>query len=330
MDLKTLHDWQMKIPAAHRPGRERDQHLGRGDAASTRSTSTGAAAALRAQPARRVRARAREQRQLRRRLHRARVRAVHGARAGPRARRRRIWRASCSPAARARRFSCATSPRCEIGAMPRQGAVTRDGKGETVSGMVIMLKGENGKHVIERVKAKLAEIQRPSPRACRLEPFYDQSRGDRPDHPHGASKNLRRGRHPGDGGAASVPRATSAAALIVAAVIPLSMLVGFIGMRRFGVSANLMSLGAIDFGMIVDGAVVMMENFVRRLQHRRASRLQAAGGDPRRRPRGGAPHRVRRRHHHRRLHADLLPRRDWKGACSGPWRSRSARPCSAR
>ena len=56
------------------------------------------------------------------------------------------------------------------------------------------------------------------------------------------------------------------AALIVAAVIPLSMLIGFIGMRTFGVSANLMSLGAIDFGMIVDGAVVMMENSVRHLR----------------------------------------------------------------
>ena len=57
------------------------------------------------------------------------------------------------------------------------------------------------------------------------------------------------------------------ASLIVAAVIPVSMLVGFIGMRLFGVSANLMSLGAIDFGLIVDGAVVMMENFVRRRSH---------------------------------------------------------------
>ena len=58
------------------------------------------------------------------------------------------------------------------------------------------------------------------------------------------------------------------AAFIVAAVIPLSMLVAFIGMNVFGISANLMSLGAIDFGMIVDGAVVMMENSIRRLQHK--------------------------------------------------------------
>ena len=56
------------------------------------------------------------------------------------------------------------------------------------------------------------------------------------------------------------------AALITAAIIPFSMLVSFLGMRLFGISANLMSLGAIDFGMIVDGAVVMMENSVHRLQ----------------------------------------------------------------
>src|SRR5699024_3027389 len=61
------------------------------------------------------------------------------------------------------------------------------------------------------------------------------------------------------------------ASLIVASVIPLSMLCGFIGMRVFGVSANLMSLGAIDFGLIVDGAVVMMESFVRRRADAQAS-----------------------------------------------------------
>ena len=72
------------------------------------------------------------------------------------------------------------------------------------------------------------------------------------------------------------------ASLIVAAVIPLSMLVGFIGMRLFGVSANLMSLGAIDFGLIVDGAVVMMENFVRR-RAELGDRLEHVPADQRRR-----------------------------------------------
>ena len=149
-----------------------------------------------------------------------------------------------------------------LGAMPRQGAVTRDGKGESVAGMVIMLKGENGKTVAERVKARLAEIGASLPPGVTIAPFYDQTEViDRTAHT--VRKNLVEGSllvivvlfvFLGD----------VRAALIVAAVIPLSMLVGFIGMRYFGVSANLMSLGAIDFGLIVDGAVVMMENFVRR------------------------------------------------------------------
>ncbi|MEZ5398631.1 MAG: CusA/CzcA family heavy metal efflux RND transporter [Bryobacteraceae bacterium] len=154
----------------------------------------------------------------------------------------------------------------KIGPMPRQGAVTRDGKGEAVSGMTIMLKGENGKRVIERVKDKLASMHLPE--GVKIIPFYDQSTVI-------------------DGTIATVQRnlieggllvvlvlvvflGNVRAAVIVAAVIPLSMLAGFIGMRYFGISANLMSLGAIDFGMIVDGAVVMMENAARQLHGPRA------------------------------------------------------------
>jgi heavy metal efflux system protein len=149
-----------------------------------------------------------------------------------------------------------------VGAMPRQGAVTRDGEGESVAGMVIMLQGENGKAVAERVKDRIAEIARTLPAGVSLKPFYDQTEViDRTAHT--VRKNLVEG-------SLLVVLVLFAflrdarAALLVAAVIPLSMLVGFIGMRIFGVSANLMSLGAIDFGLIVDGAVVMMENFVRR------------------------------------------------------------------
>ncbi|MCU0229013.1 MAG: efflux RND transporter permease subunit, partial [Bryobacterales bacterium] len=150
------------------------------------------------------------------------------------------------------------------GAMPRQGAVTRDGNGETVSGMVIMLKGENGRDVIARVKQKLANLRLPE--RVQLIPFYDQSTvinstiGT-------VSRNLI------EGGLLVLLilllfLGNFRAGLIVAAVIPLSMVFGFLGMIAFGISANLMSLGAIDFGMIVDGAVVMMENSVRRLQRR--------------------------------------------------------------
>lgn len=149
----------------------------------------------------------------------------------------------------------------ELGAMPRQGAVTRDGRGETVAGMVIMLKGESGKVVADRVKGRIAELTSSLPKGLTLTPFYDQT--DVIDRTSATvQKNLMEG---------SllvlivlfVFLRNVRAALITAVIIPLSMLVGFIGMKLFGVSANLMSLGAIDFGLLVDGAVVMIENFVR-------------------------------------------------------------------
>jgi cobalt-zinc-cadmium resistance protein CzcA len=149
-----------------------------------------------------------------------------------------------------------------IAAAPRQGAVTRDGKGETVAGMVIMLKGENGRDVTASVKERMAEIAASLPPGLSVKPFYDQSEViDRTFHT--VRKNLLEGCLLVIVVLFIFLRDVRAS-LIVAAVIPLAMLTGFIGMRLFGVSANLMSLGAIDFGLIVDGAVVMMENFVRR------------------------------------------------------------------
>ena len=154
----------------------------------------------------------------------------------------------------------------KVGQMPRQGAVTRDGKGETVSGMVIMLRGQNSKTVIERVKTTLEGIRRSLPEGVKIVPFYDQSVVI-----DGTIRTVR------DnlllGGALVVAilflfLGNFRAALIAAAVIPLSMLFAFLGMRWFGITANLMSLGAVDFGMIVDGAVIMIENYVRRLNGR--------------------------------------------------------------
>jgi heavy metal efflux system protein len=147
-----------------------------------------------------------------------------------------------------------------IGSAPPAGATLRNG--ETVSGMVIMLKGENGKKLIERVKERIAALRLPP--GVRIIPFYDQAfviDGTI----HTVEKNLFEG----------FVLVTVVlllflgnlrAALITAAIIPFSMLISFLGMRLFGISANLMSLGAIDFGMIVDGAVVMMENSVHRLE----------------------------------------------------------------
>jgi cobalt-zinc-cadmium resistance protein CzcA len=150
------------------------------------------------------------------------------------------------------------------GALPRQGAVLRDAKGETVSGMAIMLKGENGLRVIDRVKNRLAAVRLPD--GMKLVPFYDQS-----EVINGTIRTVARNL------IEAVALVTAVlllflgnirAALIVVAIIPVSMLFGFVGMAVFGVTANLMSLGAIDFGMIVDGGIVMVENSVRRLAHK--------------------------------------------------------------
>jgi cobalt-zinc-cadmium resistance protein CzcA len=158
------------------------------------------------------------------------------------------------------------------GPMPRNGAVTRDGKGETVAGMVIMLQGENGKDVAARIKERIASIETTLPAGMTIVPFYDQSEViDRTSHT--VTKNLVEGSLLVIAVLFFFLRDVRAS-LIVASVIPLAMLAGFFGMRLFGVSANLMSLGAIDFGLIVDGAVVMMENFIRRRSESRPA------GDP--------------------------------------------------
>ncbi|MEW6126001.1 MAG: CusA/CzcA family heavy metal efflux RND transporter [Acidobacteriota bacterium] len=161
----------------------------------------------------------------------------------------------------------------KVGALARQGAVTRDGTGETVSGMIIMLKGENGKAVAERAREKIDEISKSLPADVKIKPFYDQTSViDRTIQT--VKKNLL------EGGALVIIilflfLRNIRASVIVASVIPLSMMVAFIFMRLLGISANLMSLGAIDFGLIVDGAVVMMENFVRHLSEEKENHTPA-------------------------------------------------------
>lgn len=152
-----------------------------------------------------------------------------------------------------------------LGAHPRQGAVTHDGKGETLAGMVIMLKGENGRDVADRVKSRIEEIRKTLPAGTRITPFYDQS-----EVIARTSGTVRTNLLEGSLLVVAVLFIflwDIRAALLVAVVIPLSLLCAFIGMRVTGVSANLMSLGAIDFGLIVDGAVVMIESVVRKRQH---------------------------------------------------------------
>jgi cobalt-zinc-cadmium resistance protein CzcA len=145
----------------------------------------------------------------------------------------------------------------------RQGAVSRDGRGEAVTGIVIMLRGENGRQVVRRVRDRVIEINRALPAGVRVESYYDQT-----DLVAGTLRTVSINLI--EGGFLVIAillvfLGNVRAALIVAATIPLSMLFAFLGMRWLGLSANLMSLGAIDFGMIVDGSVVMAEQFVRTL-----------------------------------------------------------------
>jgi heavy metal efflux system protein len=149
-----------------------------------------------------------------------------------------------------------------IGPAPPSGATLRNG--ETLSGMVIMLKGSNGKALIDTVKQKIALLRLPA--GVRVVPFYDQSQVI-----DGTIRTVERNLFEGFVLVTVVLLiflGNLRGAIVTAAVIPFSMLIGFVGMRVFGVSANLMSLGAIDFGMIVDGAVVMMEHSVSRLEER--------------------------------------------------------------
>ena len=145
--------------------------------------------------------------------------------------------------------------------MLRQGAVTRDGDREAVTGMVMMIMGGNSRQVVADVKEKIAAIEKTLPPGVVIDTFYDRTELVAKTI-HTITENISVGvilvivmlfLLLGD----------FRAGLIVAAAIPLSAMAALVAMRWAGVSANLMSLGAIDFGVIVDGAVVMVENAVR-------------------------------------------------------------------
>lgn len=142
----------------------------------------------------------------------------------------------------------------------RFGAVTRNGDGEVVAGIAIMLKGENFQQVIKNVKERIAQIQKSLPEGVVIEPFIDRT--NLVDRVEGTiAHNLIAG------GLIVIFvlvlfLGNWRAGLVVASVIPLSMLFAFALMKAFGVDGNLMSLGAIDFGMIVDSAVIIVEAVV--------------------------------------------------------------------
>src|SRR5580765_3119866 len=153
--------------------------------------------------------------------------------------------------------------RTQLAARVRQGAVTRDGNGETVTGVVMMLMGENSRVVAQRVREALVEIQKTLPPGVIVDSFYDRTELVKKTIAT-VERNLF------EGGVLVIAvllvlLGNIRGGLIVASAIPLSMLFAFTGMVQAGLSGNLMSLGAIDFGLIVDGSVVMIENIVRRL-----------------------------------------------------------------
>lgn len=159
----------------------------------------------------------------------------------------------------------------QMGSSIRFGAVTKDGNGEEVSGMAMMLKGENSAEVVSRVKQKMEQIKKSLPQGVEIEAFMDRT--TLVDKAIGTVKtNLIEG-------ALIVIfilvllLGNWRAGLVVASVIPLSLLFAVSMMHLFGVSGNLMSLGAIDFGLIVDGAVIIVEAIIHRLQSNKVSKI---------------------------------------------------------
>ena len=154
-----------------------------------------------------------------------------------------------------------------IGNATRYGAITYNDEGEVAGAVVMMLKGDNSSKVIEDVKEKIMQIKKTLPEGVELEPFLDRTKmvnsaiGT-------VSKNLVEG-------ALIVIfvlvlfLGNFRAGILVASVIPLSMLFAVIMMNLFGVSGNLMSLGALDFGLIVDGAVIIVEAVMHSIVHRK-------------------------------------------------------------
>jgi cobalt-zinc-cadmium resistance protein CzcA len=156
-----------------------------------------------------------------------------------------------------------------IGSLTRYGAVSKDGTGEAVEGLVLGLRGANAQKVVNGVRAKLAELAPTLPAGVSTEVFYD--RGSLVERAVGTVTEAL--------GEAIVLvvvllvlfLGNLRAALVVALTLPLAVLITFILMQKFGMSANLMSLGglAIAIGMLVDGAVVVVENIINHLAHKR-------------------------------------------------------------
>ena len=154
--------------------------------------------------------------------------------------------------------------------MIRAGLATRDGQGEIVTGLVMMLIGQNGREVVNRVKSEIEQLKKSLPPGVTIEPLYDRT--------HLINQTLNTVLHNLTAGGILVMAVLLGflgnlrGGMIVALAIPLSMLFAANVMLATGISASLMSLGAIDFGLVVDSSVIMIENCVRRLAHEGGTR----------------------------------------------------------
>ncbi|MBI5532385.1 MAG: efflux RND transporter permease subunit [Deltaproteobacteria bacterium] len=146
----------------------------------------------------------------------------------------------------------------DTGPALRQGAMTRDGRGEIVGASVLMLKGQNSRDVVTRVKAAIEAIKPTLPPDLVIEPYYDRA-----EFINGVIKTI--AKNLSEGALITVlclvlTLGSLRAGFLVAGAIPFSLLVGFIGLKLVGYSGNVMSLGAVDFGIVVEGTVLTVEH----------------------------------------------------------------------
>ena len=307
MERRTILDWLIAPRLAGGARRHRGEHLGRAAQAVPGGGRSRKAPGSQDRTRGRFRGRGEGDAQRRRGLHRAQPGAVHPARRGP----RRVARRHREDRPQGRRGRHAGDGRSiaqvREGAMLRIGVATIDGKGETVIGLVQMLAGENALQVATRARQAVEELQPSLPKGVRIVPYYDRAAFVRR-----VIRTVETNLLEGSVLVVAVLFAflgNLRAGLIVASAIPLSMLLAFTGMVESRISANLMSLGAIDFGLIVDGAVVLVENVVRRLAGDEGARKTV------RQITAEAAHEVVRpitfgdRHHHPGLPSDPDPRR---------------------
>ena len=153
----------------------------------------------------------------------------------------------------------------QYGKAIRYGAMTYNGQGEVAGAVVMMMKGANSNQVIGKVKERISEIQKTLPEGVKIDPFLDRTKM--------VNNAIGTVEHNLMEGALIVVfvlvlfLGNFRAGLLVASIIPLAMLFAIIMMNIFGVSGNLMSLGALDFGLIVDGAVIIVESVLHRMHH---------------------------------------------------------------